>query len=125
VLPHRQDEPFIAVGATSGSVTVHYLADSLASGSHHYRLSEVAFRRDAKAEITEIKFAPSNDRLALGCRDDCIYVYGCELDVVGSGSGRAVTRKGTCVLKAMHRLRGHSSTITHLGRYLAFMSVFV
>ena len=106
---------FIAVGATTGALTVYYLSDRLLARSQYYKLSEVAFRKDAKAEVTEVKFSPSNERVVIGCRDDCIYLYSCELGTVSTGEGRAAVQHGTCVLKAMHKLRGHSSTITHIG----------
>lgn len=106
---------FIAVGSTTGTLTVYYLSDQLSGSSKYYKLTEVAFRKDAKNEVTEVKFAPSNERIALGCRDDCIYVYSCELGTVTSGQGRNTSVAGMCVLRAMHKLRGHSSTITHLG----------
>lgn len=103
------------MGATTGTLTVHYLSDQLSGRSRYYKISEVAFRKDAKNEITEVKFSPSNERIVLGCRDDCIYLYSCELGTITSGEGRATTTQGTCVLRAMHKLRGHSSTITHIG----------
>lgn len=106
---------FIAVGSTVGTLTVYYLADQLGPRSKYYKLTEVAFRKDAKNEVTEVKFAPSNERIAMGCRDDCIYVYSCEMGTVTSGQGRNTSTAGMCVLRAMHKLRGHSSTITHLG----------
>jgi hypothetical protein len=103
------------VGATTGALTVYYLSDQLSGRSKYYKISEVAFRKDAKAEITEVKFSPSNERVVLGCRDDCIYLYSCELGTITAGEGRATSTQGTCVLRAMHKLRGHSSTITHIG----------
>jgi hypothetical protein len=107
---------FIAVGSTIGTLTVYYLSDQLNNRTKTYRINEVAFRKDAKMECTEVKFSPSNERIALGCRDDCIYLYSCELGTVQSGVGRGITESGVCVLRAMHKLRGHSSTITHLGK---------
>lgn len=106
---------FLALGSTTGTLTVYYLADQLTARSKYYKLSEVAFRKDAQYEVTTVKFAPSNERIALGCRDNCVYVYSCELGTVTSGQGRNTSTIGTCVLRAMHKLRGHSSTITHLG----------
>jgi hypothetical protein len=105
------------VGATNGALTVYYLSDQLGARSRYYKLTEVAFRKDAKHEVTEVKFSPSNERIAIGCRDDCIYLYSCELGTITSGEGRNTNTQGTCVLRALHKLRGHSSTITHLGAY--------
>lgn len=68
-----------------------------------------------------MKFSPNNERIALGCRDDCIYLYSCELGTVSSGAGRNTTTQGTCVLRALHKLRGHSSTITHIGASLLIL----
>jgi hypothetical protein len=109
------------VGATSGTLTVYYLSDEPSSRSRYYKLTEVAFRKDAKSEVTEVKFSPSNERIAIGCRDDCIYLYSCELGTLTSGEGRNTSTQGTCVLRAMHKLRGHSSTITHIGALVDYV----
>jgi hypothetical protein len=62
-----------------------------------------------------VKFAPSNEMIAMGSRDDSVYVYSCKLSISEvSGKGRNIVQEGSCILRAMHRLRGHSSTITHL-----------
>ncbi|KAJ1418197.1 WD40-repeat-containing domain protein [Ochromonadaceae sp. CCMP2298] len=105
---------FIAVGSASGTLTIYYLSDQLLPSSKYYKISEVGFRKDARAEATDVKFSPSNDLIALGCRDDCIYLYGCQLETVQQGHGRGMHEAGVCQLKALHRLRGHSSSITHL-----------
>ena len=105
---------FIAVGSTAGSLTVYYLSGQVATKSNKYTLSEVAFRKDSKAEVTEVKFSPVNDKIAIGCRDDCVYIYYCDLSIVQSGHGRAIVEKGQCMLRASHKLRGHSATITHI-----------
>ena len=76
-------------------------------------MDEVAYRKDCKNECTEVKFSPSNERIALGTRDDTIYIYSVELSLNQTGSARNMHTVGNCVLRAMHRLRGHSSTITH------------
>lgn len=101
------------MGSTAGTLTIYYLSNQM-SRNHHYRITEVAFRKDSQSEATEVKFSPSNDKIALGCRDDCIYLYNCELGTVQTGQGRNITVKGMCVLRALHKLRGHSSTISHI-----------
>ena len=67
---------FVAVGCTAGNLTLFRLsssssgaepADTSSSGSSAFsapplmRVEEVARRKDAKGEVTEIKFSPSND----------------------------------------------------------------
>jgi WD40 repeat protein len=120
---------FIAVGSTAGDVTVYFISDVLqpthnggnvrgGNVANVYRLAEVAYRKDGKSEMTCMSFSPANDKLAVGSRDDSIYVYQAQMDVVvaaGAGAqGRQTTHTPRCVLRAMHRLKGHSSTITHL-----------
>ncbi len=61
-----------------------------------------------------MKFSPNNLFLAVGCRDDCIYIYSTSISLSETGSGRDIHSVGSCSLRAMHRLKGHSSTITHL-----------
>lgn len=111
-----QTSCFVAAGSTSGDVTVYFLGDTLKRGL--YTVEEVAYRKDAKAEVTCIGFAPSNNHLAMGCRDDSIYVYSAAMSVQVSQGVTQGQRKqesvGSCLLRALHRLRGHSSTITHL-----------
>ena len=51
----------------------------------------------------DVKFSPNNEHLALGARDNYIYVYACTLSGAGS-----------CLLRPLHRLGGHSSYITHI-----------
>ena len=102
------------MGSTAGTLTVYYLSGRINSKTNRYSLAEVAYRKDSKAEVMEVKFSPINDKIAIGCRDDCIYIYSCELSIVQSGQGRNVIEKGQCMLRALHRLRGHSATITHL-----------
>jgi hypothetical protein len=72
---------FIAVGSTVGGVTVYsHLAESAPSSSSPV-LRECAFRKDLKEEISDIKFSPSNTRLAVGSHDDLIIIYSCLLTV--------------------------------------------
>ena len=51
----------------------------------------------------------------LGSHDNTICVYGCELSTKEVGYGRDMWVNGVCVLRPLHRLRGHTSYITHLG----------
>lgn len=106
---------FIACGGTSGAIIVMYLSDELLPNSKFYKLTEVAYRKDAAQECSDIKFSPSNDMIALGTHDNFIYIYGCDLSVQETGYGQNVTSVGLCTLKALQRLRGHTSYITHLG----------
>lgn len=105
---------FIAVGSNSGSITVYYLTDKLVPDTNYYTLDEIAYRKDSNAEATDIKFSPDNTKIALGSRDDSIYIYSCQLSFEETGKGRQTSSKGYCILRALHRLRGHSSAITHL-----------
>lgn len=107
---------FIAVGSTTGSITIHYLSAALDASGNFFRIEEVAYRKDAKGEATEIKFAPSNTMVALGSRDDFIYLYAVEFGLQNQGSGRNIVETASCVLRAMHKLKGHSATITHIGK---------
>lgn len=71
---------FIAVGSTVGGVTVYSnLAEGNSSSSLVIR--ECAFRKDFKEEISDIKFSPSNTRLAVGSHDNFIIIYSCLLTV--------------------------------------------
>jgi WD40 repeat protein len=94
---------FLAAGYSSAGFSIFSLTSSKASGQQ-FRLSiaEESFRKDAREEISDIKFSPSNNRLAVGSADSHIYVYKCSL------------APGACSLRSLHRLSGHSSHITHL-----------
>lgn len=105
---------FIAAGSNAGSLTIYFLTDFMEKGGNYYRLDEVAYRKDCKSECTEVKFSPSNEMIALGAHDDSIYLYSCQLSLTSTGQGRNSKTVGTCLLRALHRLRGHSSTITHI-----------
>jgi WD40 repeat protein len=104
----------VAVGSNAGTLTIYFLTDFMEKGGNFYRVDEVAFRKDCKSECTEVKFSPSNEKIVLGAHDDSIYVYGCELTLTPTGQGRNTNTLGSCVLRALHRLRGHSSAITHI-----------
>ena len=64
--------------------------------------SLACYRKDAKEEISDIKFSPRNDLMAVGSHDNFIYVYACP-QVPTSPD-----------LSPVFRLKGHSSYITHL-----------
>jgi WD40 repeat protein len=78
--------------------------------TYPFILKEVSYRKDFKEDISDIKFSPNNDHLAVGSHDDFIIIYTCLLSV-DKFSG------GSCVLKPLHKLNGHSSYITHIGKY--------
>lgn len=52
---------FVAVGCNAGSITIFYLTDQLNKKGNYFKVEEVAFRKDAKSEATDIKFSPSNE----------------------------------------------------------------
>jgi len=126
---------FIAVGTMAGSVHVYAMmasredaSDKPSAGgkgtaiaastrlareqtehrrSKKYSLNEVSFRRDFREPISDVKFSPDSSMIAAGSSDDTIAIYGCELNIDDR-------QRATCSLKPLHRLRGHSSYITHL-----------
>eukprot|EP00606_Chrysophyceae_sp_TOSAG23-5_P000725 GSChrysophyteH2.ASY1.ANO1.670.1 assembled CDS len=93
---HRSAQ-FIVCGTMSGSVHVYAM---------QYTLTEVAFRRDFREAVSDVKFSPSGDMIAAASNDDTICLYSCETI--------ADNNTVSCTLKPLHRLRGHSSYITHL-----------
>jgi WD40 repeat protein len=106
-----QSGQFIAAGFASGGFSIYSLAqspsnraDSTTSSSFRMNILEECFRKDAREEVSDIKFSPSNIRLAVGSKDCSIYIYKCAL------------APGGCALRSLHKLTGHSSHITHLGR---------
>ncbi len=84
--------------------------------SKRLALREVAFRRDFRESVTDVKFSPDGTKIAAGSNDDTICVYGCEFakSGAGAGAGAGAGHASACVLQPIHRLRGHSSYITHL-----------
>lgn len=88
-----RDTSFFAIGGASGSVYLYGLRD-LPNGS--LSTAQTSYRKDASNEITDITLTSS--ALAAGSRDSFIYVY-------------QVTPSS---LRLTHKLRGHSSSITHL-----------
>lgn len=98
-------------------MSVYFLTDQPESNGDLLKIEETAFRKDSKAEATDIKFSPSNTMIAAGFRDDCIYLYSCQMSITETGKGRNIFQTGNCVLRALHKLRGHSSTITHIGKF--------
>lgn len=93
---------FIAVGTSSGSISVLGLTPL----KGYYQLSELAYRKDSKDVISDIKFSDNCLRIATGSHDSSIYVYSCNLDCTSSSL--------SCTLRAMHKLKGHTAYITHL-----------
>lgn len=79
-----------------------------------YALRLEAYRQDAKETCNDVKFSPSNQRIAMGSNDNFIYVYNCELVAPGADS-KKYAPPGVR-LQLFHRLAGHSSYITHLGK---------
>lgn len=76
----------------------------------------MAFRRDGKEEISDVKFSPANNQIAMGSHDNSIYIYDVSMEVSQSGNGRNTVPQASCTLKPLHRMRGHSSYITHIGQ---------
>lgn len=132
---------FLAIGTQTGSVHIYTListptaapaapkgeamsshgrslgeARQLASSQQAQRsgkgwsLLELVYRKDCKEGISDIKFSPLDDKVAAGSNDDTIVIYSC---VAGTSTG-AAGMTPTATLTPLHRLRGHSSFITHL-----------
>ena len=74
--------------------------------SKKYSLAEVSFRRDFREPVTDVAFSPDNCKIAAGSSDDSICIYGCDMNVD--------KQSAKCSMQPLHRLRGHSSYITHL-----------
>ena len=77
-------------------------------------LKELSFRKDAKECINDIKFSPDNSKLAIGSGDNYIYIYSCTYDSTSTGLNDE-TSIGTCMIRPISKITGHSSFITHLG----------
>ncbi|XP_043264483.1 echinoderm microtubule-associated protein-like 2 isoform X8 [Colletes gigas] len=72
---------------------------------------------DGLEPIQVLRFSPDGTLLALGSRDNCIYIYQV------NGDATKYSRVGRCMPKRIRRRRGHSSFITHVdwstdGQYL-------
>ncbi|XP_015114329.1 echinoderm microtubule-associated protein-like 2 isoform X5 [Diachasma alloeum] len=72
---------------------------------------------DGSEALQVVRFSPDGTLLALGSRDNHIYIYQVNEDA------RKYSRVGRCMPKRIRRVRGHSSFITHLdwsvdGQYL-------
>jgi WD40 repeat protein len=106
---------FIAVGQAGGIISVYALggnSNSKSSGScrggsskatdNLRSLVEVTFRRDSKEDISDIKFSPNDEYLASGSHDNIICVYNCRFN------------ENSCIIRPLHKLRGHTSFVTHL-----------
>nr|XP_049700206.1 echinoderm microtubule-associated protein-like 2 isoform X6 [Helicoverpa armigera] len=68
----------------------------------------LADHQDGCEPIQTIQYSPDNSLLALGSRDNFIYVYRVE------DNGARYSRLGKCLCTEKKRRRGHSSYITHL-----------
>jgi WD40 repeat protein len=69
----------------------------------------LASRHDCAEAISDVKFSPSSDRLAVGSHDNFIDVYDILLTVPRTSSESPAAR-----IHPHKRIRGHSSYITHL-----------
>ena len=75
------------------------------------------YRKDAKEEISDIKFSPRNDIMAVGSHDNFIYLYACP-------------QVPSPDLSPLFKLKGHSSYITHLdfstdAKLLRYVSIYI
>ena len=106
------DGSLIGVGISSGGICLLY-RDSM----NEKMLSECAFRKDAKEEISDVKFNPSGVGFAAASHDNFIYIYGCfestPPDVKGD-RGEVIRSRKQYSLRPLQKLRGHSSYITHI-----------
>lgn len=108
---------FLAVGMSRGLVALHYFnfrgvggAGSQKKGGGGSSISDVlASRLDCAEAISDIKFCPSSDRLAVGSHDNFIDIY----DVVLTAP-RSAGEGPSARMHPHKRIRGHSSYITHL-----------
>ncbi|CAG9583424.1 unnamed protein product [Danaus chrysippus] len=92
------DGGVVAVGGCSGRWMVY---------DPHTR-ALLADHRDGSEPIQTIVYSPNNQMVALGARDNFIYIY--QVD----DQGARYSRLGKCVGTEKKRRRGHSSFITHL-----------
>ena len=58
-----------------------------------------------------------NMQIAVGSRDDIIYIYcwGVESSIAGQVRSTAAPSSSNVSLKLMHKLKGHTATILHIG----------
>lgn len=80
-------------------------------------LSETAYRKDSKEGISDVKFNATGDSICAGSHDNYVYVYTCSAApaVEKKGDrGEVIRSKKQFILRPIHRLRGHSSYITHV-----------
>lgn len=77
-----------------------------------YTLEECTsgYRRDFKEGVSDVKFSPDGSMLAAGSNDDTICVYKVSYSTVDA----ADNKESGVSLRPLHRLKGHSSYISHL-----------
>ena len=108
---------FVIVGMVDGGISLFSLDfDSNLA----LTFKEVCFRKDCKSEISEVRFSPSNSKLAVGSHDNVILVYSCSLLPPSSTDSqpqreRGSSRQNSTNLQRLFELKGHSASITHLG----------
>ena len=94
---------FIAVGLTNGGVYLYTLNPAeIVYNRVDNGLDLLSFRKDAKEVVSDIKFSPDSNMLAACSHDNFIYLYRC------AASSSRVN------LQPMHKLKGHSSYVTHI-----------
>jgi WD40 repeat protein len=113
---------FITVGTAGGVVVMYYLqikpvtATSIAFQRSNvtrfeYTLRELSSRRDTNHDMSDIKFSPNNNMVAVGSHDNIIHIYSTNIEVV-QNTDKSISVKSE--LKYLKKLKGHSSYITHL-----------
>lgn len=113
---------FLAVGTSNGSIHIYSLEPSSSKevSSLPLKLSPRGYRKDSREEVGDISFSPANHdgpsgregRLAVGCHDNYIYIYATVL------IPSTTTSEATCALSPLQKLSGHSSYVTHLGKWI-------
>lgn len=115
---------YIAVGTAVGAVCMYSILPNPYHGSSHsprasealitdesvylgldVLLHQCAYRKDSSEECGDVKFSPCGSRLAMGSRDNCIYLYACTCNSTGMH---------TVTLALERKLQGHSSFIAHI-----------
>ena len=108
----NNDGSLIGIGMSSGGICLLY-RDSVDEKS----LKDCAFRKDAKEEISDVKFSPSGASFAAASHDNFIYIYACiestPPDVKGD-RGDIIRSQKQFSLRPLQKLRGHSSYVTHI-----------
>lgn len=104
----------MAIGMSSGAISVLALETATAGGCLIY---ESAFRKDCKDVVSDVKFSPNQGYIAAGSHDDAVYVYSLTnstpTDRKGD-RGEVLRSRRRMSLHPLHRLKGHSSYLTHI-----------